>query len=174
MPFNITSRGYLPPAHFKKARFFFMLLTNYTFSGCGESSDSIQRFSNSRNDKPLREITLITSDRPDLTQRFRPRVFGLDICWQCRTAFFASSFEAYTPETRTYHGDHYASFHRQRSFSDSLSSPTVQVVVVRGTAQLQSVMAGRADFNEPTLPAVFPPAAGVAVFAPGMPSVLEP
>lgn len=103
---------------------------------------------NARNDKPLREITLITSGRPVPDAAVSPTGFGLDICWQCRYRFFRLFFRSIHARNQDI-----PRLTITRRFIDNVVfqilflRPTVQVVVVRGTAQLQSVMAGRCRFQ---------------------------
>ncbi len=178
MPFNIIKQGILAPCPLQKSAIFLHADLLITPSPAVEKAPTASSASgSSRNDKPLREITLITSDRPVPDAVVSPTGFWPERSrWQCRYRFFRLFFRSVHARNQDI-----PRLTITRRFIDNVVfqifflRPTVQVVVVRGTAQLQSVMAGRCRFHEwqhylrSSLQRLVLP-----WFAPGMPSVLEP
>lgn len=86
----------------------------------------------------------ITSDRPAPDESASPTGFSPArrlAAWKRHVLLHLWKHKYHSPAHTTV--DRYGSSDKPRSFSDSISSPGVEVVIVRRTAQLKGVVAGR-------------------------------
>ena len=131
-----SSRGYFPPAHFRKARFFFML-TDYLHS--------LRLWRKLRQHPALYTLLKIGLN---LMQRLRPRVFRLHVGWQRGNGTFCFIFGSIN--TTHQHIPRLTVTGRLINhvvFQIRFLRPTVEVVIVGRTAQLQRVVTGWRRFQ---------------------------